>query len=166
MVLIGDISRRTNLLALNAGVEAARAGDAGCGFAVVATELHAMAQRSGNAAKDIEDLINQSSEHVSEGVTLVRQADTTLQQIAGEISNVDDVLRSLANGSRAQSEALQTFASEIAQLEVLADRNGQVAEETSNSARETTAISARLTQWVEDFDVGADASAAPQSKVA
>ena len=80
--VIDEIARQTNLLALNAAVEAARAGEAGRGFAVVASEVRSLAQRSSQAAKDIKDLItNSSNGQVQEGVDLVNRAGASLNEI-------------------------------------------------------------------------------------
>ena len=67
VTLIDNIAFRTNVLALNASVEASKAGEAGRGFAVVASEVRALAQRSASAAKEIKDLITVSVEQVSDG---------------------------------------------------------------------------------------------------
>ena len=81
--LIQEIAFQTNLLALNAAVEAARAGEAGKGFAVVANEVRALAQRAGQASKDIKGLIVNSDSQVREGVSLVKQAGTSLERDRG-----------------------------------------------------------------------------------
>ena len=83
--VLNDISFQTNLLALNAGVEAARAGEAGRGFAVVASEVRALAQRAGEAAENIRGLIAKSSLDVAEGVRLVTDTGTFLQDIVRAI---------------------------------------------------------------------------------
>ena len=90
--VIDEIARQTNLLALNAAVEAARAGEAGRGFAVVASEVRSLAQRSSQAAKDIKDLITNSTGQVQEGVELVNRAGASLSEIVASIKEVADIV--------------------------------------------------------------------------
>src|SRR6202008_1976297 len=90
--VIDEIARQTNLLALNAAVEAARAGEAGRGFPVVASEVRSLAQRAAQAAKDIKDLITDSTGLVKEGVTLVNRAGGSLDEIVGSIRKVAEVV--------------------------------------------------------------------------
>ena len=97
--VIDEIARQTNLLALNAAVEAARAGEAGRGFAVVAAEVRSLAQRSSQAAKDIKNLIVNSSNQVGEGVQLVNKAGKSLKEILNSINQVADIVGDIANAS-------------------------------------------------------------------
>jgi methyl-accepting chemotaxis protein len=89
--VIDEIARQTNLLALNAAVEAARAGDAGRGFAVVASEVRSLAQRSSQAAKEIERLIINSNDQIKEGVDFVGRIGATLEEIVNSIKSVSDL---------------------------------------------------------------------------
>ncbi len=97
--VIDEIARQTNLLALNAAVEAARAGEAGRGFAVVASEVRSLAQRSAQAAKDIKDLIVNSTGQVKDGVKLVNRAGVSLKEIVGSIKQVADIVADIATAS-------------------------------------------------------------------
>ena len=101
--VIDEIARQTNLLALNAAVEAARAGDAGRGFAVVASEVRMLAQRSSQAAKDIKDLITNSSGQVQQGVELVSKTGSALDEIAAAIKEVAELVSDIAGASLEQS---------------------------------------------------------------
>lgn len=107
IAVIDEIARQTNLLALNAAVEAARAGDAGRGFAVVATEVRGLAQRSSQAAKDIEGLITTSSKQVQEGVTLVNSAGNALIEIVDSIKRVTAIVSEIASASGEQAKGLE-----------------------------------------------------------
>ena len=86
--VIDEISFQTNLFALNAGVEAARAGDAGTGIAVIAQEARELAQRSANAAKEIKALIITSGEEVKSGVELVNETGAALEVIVSEVQQI------------------------------------------------------------------------------
>ena len=86
--VIDEIAFQTSLLALNAGVEAARAGDAGRGFAVVASEVRGLAQRSADAAKEIKALISTSTTQVQEGVSLVDETGRALEGIVGQVTQI------------------------------------------------------------------------------
>jgi methyl-accepting chemotaxis protein len=116
IAVIDEIARQTNLLALNAAVEAARAGEAGRGFAVVATEVRDLAQRSSQAAKDITNLITNSSNQVQEGVTLVNSAGATLVEIVDSIKKVTTIVSDIAAASGEQAAGLEQINKKSRQL--------------------------------------------------
>lgn len=151
LMMIEEISHQTNLLALNAGVEAARAGESGRGFSIVAAEVRDLAHRSGSAAQEIKTMIDESTSNVAQGVTLVREAGTVLQNISEEISNVDGVLGRLAEGSARQSESLNDLAVEIADVSRLATDNTDMADSSSRMSKETADLSQHLNELLSDF---------------
>ncbi|WP_254868723.1 PAS domain-containing methyl-accepting chemotaxis protein, partial [Phaeobacter sp. HF9A] len=104
--VIDDIAFQTNLLALNAGVEAARAGEAGRGFAVVASEVRGLALRSAEAAGEIKGLIEDSSKHVANGVTLVGRTGTELETIIASINSISENISDIARGAQEQAVTL------------------------------------------------------------
>ena len=101
--VIDEIAFQTNLLALNAGVEAARAGEAGRGFAVVASEVRSLAQRCGEAAKEIKGLISASSGQVESGVQLVAATGDALARIVANITEIDSLIAEIATSSSEQA---------------------------------------------------------------
>jgi methyl-accepting chemotaxis protein len=133
--VIDEIARQTNLLALNAAVEAARAGDAGRGFAVVASEVRSLAQRSSQAAKDIKDLITNSSSQVQEGVGLVNQAGTSLTEIMASIKQVAEIVAEIASASQEQSTGIDQINKALTQMDEVTQQNSALVEENAASAK-------------------------------
>jgi len=134
--MIDEIARQTNLLALNAAVEAARAGDAGRGFAVVASEVRSLAQRSSQAAKDIKDLITNSSGQVQQGAQLVDKAGASLDQIVESIKKVAEIVADIATASTEQSSGIEQINKALTQMDEVTQQNSALVEE--NAATATT----------------------------
>ena len=119
--VINDISFQINLLALNAGVEAARAGEAGRGFSVVASEVRSLAQRAGEAAKDIADVIQRSDVAVSDGVGKVNAAGESLKTISASVVEVSNNINEVAQAISEQVRGVADINSAVSEI----DRNTQ-----------------------------------------
>lgn len=105
--VIESISFQTNILALNAAVEAARAGEHGKGFAVVAQEVRALAARSANAVKEIEQLIGDTLQKVSEGHSLSAQTRQAMDDIIVHIDNINQLVTEINHASHEQSAGIR-----------------------------------------------------------
>lgn len=151
--VIDDIAFQTNLLALNAGVEAARAGDAGRGFAVVASEVRALAQRSSDAAREINSLISASGEHVERGVTLVGNAGDALKQIVESVSGISGYVADIAASAQEQSSGLAEINAAMSQLDQVTQQNAAMFEETTAASRNLSKAAEDLEQRVSQFTV-------------
>ncbi len=115
--LIEGVSFQTNLLALNAGVEAARAGEAGAGFAVVASEVRALAKRSAEATREINELIRHSSSEVSQGVDLVGRTGSELDAIRETVAGMVTMIDQIAAAAVDQSHSLKEVNTAVTDLD-------------------------------------------------
>ncbi|MDG0806854.1 methyl-accepting chemotaxis protein [Pectobacterium brasiliense] len=132
--VINSIAFQTNILALNAAVEAARAGEQGRGFAVVASEVRSLAQRSSQAAKEIEGLISESVSQVSRGATLVGNAGKTMNDIVTSITQVHDIMGEIATASDEQSRGISQVSQAIVEMDSTTQQNAALVEQSSAAA--------------------------------
>ena len=149
--VIDAIAFQTNLLALNAGVEAARAGDAGKGFAVVANEVRALAQRSADAARDIKQLITNSSAQVAAGVDLVGQTGGKLHEIVDHVGEIASLIETFATNSEHQAANIQQVNSAVGDMDRMTQQNAAMVEQSNAATRTLSDEATRLTELVSSF---------------
>ncbi len=193
--VINDIVFQTKLLSFNASVEAARAGEHGKGFAVVAEEVGNLAQMSGNAAKEISQMLEESShrvegivsetknkidrlvvvgrEKLADGTSRARSCGDILEEIVGNVSQVGQLMTEIATASREQSQGVQEITRAMAQLDQVTQQNAvasqdsaNASEQLSNQAEELRAIIDELNRTVAGAKDGQPVQSVPAKHVA
>lgn len=142
--LLEDIAQQTNILALNASVEASRAGEMGKGFAVVASEVRSLAAQSTEFAHNASEVINNSQSAIQYGVQYAKQAAESFEDIETISNEISEITKCLGEAVSVQKDSLETMTEQIGQINNFAQKN-------LDASFESTTASQRLNQQAQEL---------------
>jgi methyl-accepting chemotaxis protein len=168
ITVIDDIADQTNLLALNAAIEAARAGEQGRGFAVVADEVRKLAERTTKATKEIATMIKkiqhetagavvsmeEGTQHIDAGITLADKAGQSLTEIVGVSKKVTDMVMQIAGSSEEQSSAAEQIARNAEAIAEVTNQNASATQQVAQAAEDLKQLTENLGLLVSRFKLG------------
>ncbi|NQY52216.1 MAG: methyl-accepting chemotaxis protein [Campylobacteraceae bacterium] len=144
--VIDKIAFQTNILSLNAAVEAATAGEAGKGFAVVAQEVRNLASRSAEAAKEIKDLVQNATAKASFGKDITAEMINGYGELLTNVTAVDEMIKSISASSREQEAGITQINDSITNLDRQTQENANIASQTYEVANQTDELAKQIVE--------------------